>query len=46
MVANYRFNRNLDLEAGFSHFFAGKFIKQTGPDEDINFFYLQTQFYF
>lgn len=46
LVANYRFNRHLDLEAGFSHFFPGKFIKQTGPDEDINFFYLQTQFYF
>ncbi len=46
VVASYRFNRNFDIEAGFSHFFAGKFIKQTGPDEDINFFYLQTQFYF
>ncbi len=45
-VANYRFNRHLDVEAGYSHFFPGTFIKQTGPDSDINFFYLQTQFYF
>ncbi len=46
VVANYKFGRHLDLELGYSHFFPGKFIKQTGPDEDINFFYLQTQFYF
>ena len=46
LVANYRFNRHLDIEAGYSHFFPGNFIKQTGPDNDINFFYLQTQFYF
>ncbi|CAN5566116.1 hypothetical protein BH20VER3_BH20VER3_10850 [soil metagenome] len=46
LVANYRFNRHLDIEAGYSHFFPGTFIKQTGPDSDINFFYFQTQFYF
>ena len=45
-VANYRFNRHLDVEAGYSHFFPGKFIAQTGPEAPINFFYLQTQFYF
>ncbi|MEO8440518.1 MAG: alginate export family protein [Spartobacteria bacterium] len=45
-VANYRFNRHFDVEAGYSHFFPGTFIKQTGPDSDINFFYFQTQFYF
>lgn len=46
LVANYRFNRHLNVEAGFSCFFAGKFIQQTGPDSDINFFYLQSEFYF
>ncbi|MEO6971151.1 MAG: alginate export family protein [Chthoniobacterales bacterium] len=46
LVANYRFNRHLNVEAGFSRFFAGKFIQQTGPDSDINFFYLQSEFYF
>ena len=46
LVANYKFNRHLDVEAGYSHFFPGTFIKQTGPDNDINFFYLQTQIYF
>ncbi|MBA2435044.1 MAG: alginate export family protein [Chthoniobacterales bacterium] len=46
VVANYKFGRHLDLELGYSHFFPGNFIKQTGPDEDIDFFYLQTQFYF
>ena len=46
LVANYRFNRHLDVEVGYNHFFPGTFIKQTGPDSDINFFYLQTQIYF
>jgi hypothetical protein len=46
LVASYRFNRHLDVEAGYNHFFPGTFIKQTGPDSSINFFYLQTQIYF
>ncbi len=45
-VANYKFNRHLDVEAGYCHFFAGDFIAQTGPDKDIDFFYVQTQFFF
>lgn len=45
-VANYKFTQHLDMEFGYSHFFAGDFIKQTGPDQDIDFFYVQTQFYF
>ena len=46
LVANYRFNPHLAVEAGFCRFFAGKFIRQTGPDSDTNFFYLQSEFYF
>ncbi|MEO7166120.1 MAG: alginate export family protein [Spartobacteria bacterium] len=46
LVANYRFNPHLTVEAGFSRFFAGKFIQQTGPSSDTNFFYLQSEFYF
>lgn len=46
LVANYKINRHLDVETGYGHFFPGEFIKQTGPSSPINFFYLQTQFYF
>lgn len=45
-VANYKFNAHFDVEFGYSHFFPGNFITQTGPDQDIDFFYVQTQFYF
>jgi hypothetical protein len=45
-VVNYKFNRHLDMEAGYSHFFPGDFIRQTGPSEDADFVYVQTQIYF
>lgn len=46
LTANYRFNRHLAMETGYCHFFPGRFIQQTGPDSAINFFYLQSEFYF
>jgi hypothetical protein len=35
-----------DVLFGYSHFFAGNFIDRSGPDEDIDFLYLQGQFTF
>jgi hypothetical protein len=32
------------LELGYSHFFAGKFIDQAGPSDDIDFAYLSFQY--
>ncbi len=46
LVANYRFNQHFDMEFGYSHFFPGDFIRQTGPDDETDFFYFQTQYYF
>jgi hypothetical protein len=38
--------RHLDVLFGYSHFFAGKFLEESGPDEDIDFAYLQGQLTF
>jgi hypothetical protein len=42
----YKFDRHLTGELGYSHFFAGDFIDESGPDDDINFFYVQLQYTF
>lgn len=37
----YKFTRHLSGLAGYSHFFPGSFIRQSGPTKPINFYYLQ-----
>ena len=39
-------NRHTSVLAGYSHFFAGDLIDQTGPSDDIDFFYTQITFTF
>ena len=39
-------NRHTVFVAGYSHFFAGDFIRESGPAEGINFGYLSLQFTF
>jgi hypothetical protein len=46
LTAKYIFNRYANVQFGYSHFFAGDFIDDTGPDEDIDFFYSQLGFTF
>lgn len=46
VVADYKLNLHLALQAGYSHFFAGDFIAQSGPDEDVDFGYLMAQYTF
>jgi len=29
---------------GYSHFFAGSYIQQTGTSRDVNFFYVQAKY--
>ena len=36
----YGFNRHTLLGIGYSHFFAGKFISQSGSDKNIDFGYI------
>ena len=43
LVLSYRFDRHLKGELGYSHFFAGDFISESGPDDDIDFVYVQFQ---
>jgi hypothetical protein len=42
----YKCNKHTDLLVGYSHVFAGDFIEETGPDDDIDFFYSQVGFTF
>lgn len=46
VVATWRVDRHLTLEGGYSHFFAGDFIAGTGPDDDMDWVYLQAAYRF
>jgi len=46
LTASYKLNRNTSLSAGYSHFIAGDFIKESGPSEDIDFLYASAQYTF
>jgi hypothetical protein len=39
-------NRNFLIVGGYSHFFSGAFIEESGPSDDIDFGYLMLQFTF
>lgn len=41
LVAHYRLNPLTSVELGYSHFFAGDFLEQSGPAEDVDWVYLQ-----
>jgi hypothetical protein len=45
-TAQYRLNRNSVVEAGYSHFFAGSFIEDTGTSEDMDWVYAQISYVF
>lgn len=46
LLFRYQFDRHLLGLLGYSHFFAGEFIKQSGPSKDIDFTYLTLQYTF
>lgn len=46
VVATYKLNPLTTLEAGYSHFFAGDFLAESGPAEDMDWIYLQAMFTF
>jgi hypothetical protein len=39
LLLSWQIDRHKAAYVGYSHFFAGDFIDETGPDEDIDFFY-------
>jgi hypothetical protein len=42
----YRMNRHTVVTGGYSHFFPGPFIKESGPAEGIHFVYIMIQYTF
>ncbi|MEM6885748.1 MAG: DUF1302 family protein [Verrucomicrobiota bacterium] len=46
VTASYPIYKNTSLLVGYSHFFAGDFIDDTGSADDIDFFYTQLLFRF
>ncbi|MDP9173247.1 MAG: alginate export family protein [Planctomycetota bacterium] len=45
-LLNWQITRHLSAYAGYSHFFAGSFIQQTGAHKDIDFFYTAATYKF
>jgi hypothetical protein len=43
---NWRIHRHTNFYAGYSHFFHGPFIQETGPHNDIDFLYAAVTFEF
>jgi hypothetical protein len=39
LLLNYQFDRHLGGYLGYSHFFPGAYLQQTGPSDDIDYFY-------
>ncbi len=46
LTVKYFANRNLTIQGGYSHFFAGDFFTDTGSDEDIDWYYFQGTYTF
>ena len=46
LLATYNFTRHLQGYAGYSRFFAGEFIRKTGPSRDSDFLYGALQYTF
>lgn len=44
LTATYELNRNIKVQGGYSHFFAGDYLHDTGADSDADFAYLMTTF--
>ncbi|EDY17623.1 hypothetical protein CfE428DRAFT_4921 [Chthoniobacter flavus Ellin428] len=41
-VVTWNANKHLQFQAGYAHFFAGNYLKDTGASDDANFGYIQT----
>lgn len=42
----YDFNKNTKLESGYAHFFPGGYVKDSGADDDVDWFYSQMAYKF
>ncbi|HVS19832.1 MAG TPA: alginate export family protein [Planctomycetota bacterium] len=46
LLLQWKIDRHATAILGYSHFFAGDVISQTGPDADIDFFYFGLEYFF
>jgi hypothetical protein len=46
LLLNWQIDRHISAYLGYSHFFAGDFLQETGPSDDIDFFYAAVMFTF
>ncbi len=46
LLLNWQLDRHLNVTLGYSHFFAGDFLSDTGPSHDIDFAYAQLMYTF
>ncbi len=46
ITGTYKFNRHASLMLGYSHFFAGEFIEESGTDNDVDFLYFEFTYTF
>jgi Alginate export len=44
LTVSYELNKNVKLQAGYSHFLAGQYLADTGADSDADFAYVMTTF--
>lgn len=44
LTVSYEWRKNVKVQAGYSHFFAGAYLRDTGADDDADFGYLMTTF--
>ncbi len=42
LTVSYEWKKNFKVQAGYSHFFAGDYLSDTGPSDDADFGYLMT----
>ncbi|MGB8166224.1 MAG: alginate export family protein [Chthoniobacteraceae bacterium] len=45
-IARWKPTKWLNLDAGYAHFFAGNYLRDTGPSDDADFGYVQAQLLF
>lgn len=45
-TVTWKVSEHVHLQGGYSHFFAGEYLRNTGPHDDANFGYLQATFTF
>ncbi len=44
LTADYKLNNSTAIQVGYSHFFSGDYLAETGANDDADFVYVQTTF--